>query len=162
MSIELDRKSRATVAKIANLRELTKSGIEHAAYTSAVGLKKATSKEILRKPKSGRTYIRVDRIGRRRKHVASAPGETHANMTGALRRSIGFKVNTSQLEFGYGVESREPAPIYAGRLEFGDKGGNGLKARPSLSNGIRSERRNFQNNFEREIGKRLEGRDFEG
>lgn len=156
MTIEIDRKSMKAIAKIKNIEKLTKSGIEYAAYTSAKGLMKVTSAEILHKPKGGKIYIRRDRAGRRRKHRASAPGETHANMTGKLRRSLGFKVNPREIEFGYGVE-KSNAPDYAGFVEFGTKR---MKARPSLQNNIKSERRNFQNNFESQIGKRLEGNDF--
>lgn len=154
MTIKLDRNSTKAVARIKGMRKLTRSGVEFAAYTSGRGLVRTTSKEILKKPKGGRTYIRRDKAGRRRRHVASAPGETHANLTGKLRRSLGFRVDPRQLEFGYGVENGD-APEYAGPIEFGRRG---AAARPSLRNGIKAERRNFQNNFEREIGKRLEGR----
>jgi len=159
VSIEMDRQSRRTVHKIENLRGLTRSGVEHAVYTSAKGLQKTINAEILHKPKGGRVYVIRSATGRRRRHRASAPGETHANLTGKLRKSLGFKVNFNQLEYGYGVESKEPAPDYAAGVEFGTKN---MAARPSLQNGLRDERRNFQNNFEREIGKRLEGRGFEG
>ena len=154
MNIFLTKSSRGPIIRIKDLRKLTRSGIEFAAYTSGKGLVRATSVEILRKPKSGRVYIRTDRIGRSRRHVASSAGETHANLTGALRTSLGFKVNVRKLEFGYGVQS-QAAPSYAGAVEFGS---NRSASRPSLRNGIKNERRNFQNNFSREIGKRLEGR----
>ncbi len=156
MSFTIDRTTRESFELIANLGKLTRSGVEFAAYVSGRGLVRATSKEILRKPKGGRIYIRKDRAGRRRRHIASAPGETHANMSGKLRRSLGFKVNLNQIEFGYGVQSND-APEYAKFVEFGTRR---MRARPSLQNGIKSQRRNFQNNFEREIGKRLEGRGF--
>lgn len=154
MSLELDPSSRKAVIRISRLGELTRSGVEFGAYTSAKELVKTTSAEILKKPKGGRVYVRRDRAGRRRRHIASAPGETHANMTGRLRRSLSFKVNPRQIEFGYGVDKND-APEYAEFVEFGTRR---AAARPSLQNGIKSERRNFQNNFEREIGKRLEGR----
>lgn len=153
MSITIDTRSRKAILKIKNLRKLTRAGVEHASYTSGNGLVKATSAEILKRPKGGRLYVR--KVGsRRRRHIASAPGETHANMSGKLRRSLDFKVNPSQLEFGYGVQSND-APDYAGFVEFGTKN---MAARPSLQNGIKGQRRNMQNNFEREIGKRLGGR----
>jgi hypothetical protein len=141
------------VTRLNNLDKLTKAGVEHGAWTSARGLRSATSAEILRRPKGGRTYIRRTRSGGRRRHVASAPGETHANMTGTLRRSLDFKVSTTEIEFGYGV-TKNNAPEYAEAVEFGRRDGS-MAARPSLQNGIKGERRNFQNNFEREVGKRL-------
>lgn len=155
MSIKIDPKSMRAVARIARLVELTRAGVQFAAYTSGKGLVKTTSAEILRKPKSGRTYVRRDRLGRRRRHVASAPGETHANRTGKLRRSLGFKVRGHrQLEFGYGAVKAD-APVYA---EYVENGTTIMKARPSLQNGIRAENRNFENNIRREVGQRLEGK----
>jgi HK97 gp10 family phage protein len=154
MTIKLEKSSQKAIARIRNLNKLTRSGVEFAAYTSGRGLVKTTSAEILKKPKGGRVYVRRDRSGRRRRHVASAPGETHANMSGELRRSLSFKVNLQQIDFGYGVDKND-APEYAEFVEFGTQK---AAPRPSLQNGIKSERRNFQNNFEREIGKRLEGR----
>jgi HK97 gp10 family phage protein len=154
--IEIDAQSQSAVLKLRNLDRLTRSGIEHASWMSGRQLIRATSQEILRRPKGGRTYVRRTSGGSRRRHVASAPGETHANMTGTLRRSLSFSVNPSQLEFGYGVR-RNDAPDYAEFVEFGT---SRMRARPSLQNGIRSQRRNFQANFDREIGKRLEGRGF--
>jgi hypothetical protein len=97
-------------------------------------LKKRANEEILRKPKSGRLYIRLDRLGRRRRHRASAPGETHANMTGKLRKAIGWKIhgNNEGMTFGYGVSGR-PSPKYDEFVEFGTRR---MAARPSLSNAI--------------------------
>lgn len=150
-NVRLDSSSRKAVYRLQNLRKLTRAGVQYAAWQSAKQLQKATSDEIIRKPKRGRTYIIRGPSGRRRRHVASAPGETHANLTGTLRRSLGFQVSDTEIEFGYGV-FRTPAPEYAEYVEFGTRR---MKARPSLANGIRSQRRNFQNNFDRQIGKRL-------
>lgn len=151
MNVTIDPNSRKTVLRIRGLNRLTKEGVEHAAWTSARGLRKATSKEILRKPKGGRVYVSRTRSGARRRHTASAPGETHANFSGKLRRSLDFKVSSRNIEFGYGV-TKGNAPDYAEFVEFGTRN---MKPRPSLQNGIKGERRNFQNNFDREIGKRL-------
>ncbi len=145
--IKIDRQSLKTVLKINTMGRLTERQVKSAARVSARGLLSATSQEILRKPKGGRTYIIRDRRGRRRRHVASAPGETHANMSGRLRRSLSFRANSAEIEFGYGVTDGS-APKYAGFVEFGTKR---MEARPSLQNGISSERRNMMNNFEREI-----------
>jgi len=154
--IKITPGSKKVELRLSNLKKLTKSGIEAAAHTSSKELMRTTSKEILRKPKSGITYITRNRAGARRRHVASAPGETHANFSGALRRSLGFTSSSSKIEFGYGV-TRNNAPEYAERVEYGT---SKMKARPSLMNGIKSETRNFQKNFDREIGKRLEGFGF--
>ncbi len=145
--IKIDRLSKQTVLKINNLDRLMKREVEFAAWKSAKGLQSATSQEILRRPKSGRTYTRRDKLGRRRRHVASAPGETHANMTGRLRRSLSFRVNHREIEFGYGV-TKGDAPEYAEPIENGTRR---MAARPSLRNGIKGERRNMMNHFERKI-----------
>ena len=151
MSIKLDPNSRNAVARIRNLKKLTQRGIEFAGYMSGKMLVRATSEQILEKPKGGRTYVSRTRSGSRRRHVASAPGETHANFSGKLRRALDFKVTHTQLEFGYGVR-RGDAPDYAGFVEFGT---GRMAARPSLQNGIKSQERNIEKNFEREIGKRI-------
>jgi len=136
--------------KIKNLEKTTKKNLRRALYDSGLDYKNSANKEILRKPKGGKLYIRKDRVGRRRRHIASAPGETHANMTGALRRSLGFLVKgQSQLEFGYGVEAIK-APDYAESLEFGTQK---MASRPTLRNAIKAGRRNTINNIERAIKK---------
>ena len=148
----IDKTQKKVYFKIKNLNKLTRYGIERGAYTSGIQIKKNTSKEILKKPKGGRVYIRRTKGGGRRRHVASAPFETHANMTGALRRSLSFKVNPRQLEFGYGL-AIESAPEYAGFVEFGTKN---MKPRPSLLNGITSSQNVITSNMNREIKKRIE------
>lgn len=153
MSVEIDRNSRKAIAKITGLDKLVKAGVESAAWTSGKGLRAATSQEILKRPKGGRVYVTRTRSGARRRHTASAPGETHANFSGALRRSLDFTVSATEIEFGYGV-TKNNAPDYAEAIEFGRRDGS-IEPRPSLQNGIKGERRNFQNNFEREIGERL-------
>lgn len=154
--IIIDPASRKAIALIKNLRRLTKEGVEYAAWQSAKQLQQATSQQILQRPKGGRTYIRRDSAGRGRRHTASAPGETHANRTGRLRKALSYKVSSTEIEFGYGV-TKNDAPEYAGFVEFGTRR---MLARPSLQNGIASQRRNFQNNFDRQIGKRLGTRAF--
>ena len=132
MSIKLDYRSRKTVAKIRGISGATDRAVELAAYEAGKTLQKATNTEILRKPKGGKTYITRNRAGARRRHVASAPNETHANFSGALRRSLGYRVTGHQIEFGYGVV-RGDAPDYAAHVEFGTKN---MVRRPSVRNGI--------------------------
>ena len=149
--ITIDSSSRKALAKIENLDKLTREGVEYAAYVSGKGLVKTTSAEILKKPKGGRVYTIRTASGRKRRHVASAAGETHANMTGKLRKTLSFKVAPTELEFGYGV-TKNDAPEYAKSVEFGT---SRMKPRPSLQNGINSETRNIETNFKQQIGKRL-------
>lgn len=99
----------------------------------------AAHREIKFGKKTGRVYlIRVSRT-RRRRHRASAPGETHAEITGGLRRSIGFQVRGSlESEFGYGVGQGDSAPVQAASLEFGNRRFN-IKPRPTLFNALNAE-----------------------
>lgn len=153
-----DNSSRRVSVRIRSLGKLTAEGVEYASYRSALGLRKEANRQILEKPKHGRVYISRDRAGRRRRHVASAPGETHANLTGKMRKSLGFAVGQREIEFGFGVLPNNPAPAkYPPAIEFGSKKRK-IKPRRSAMNAIRAERRNFQANFDREIGKRLGGR----
>lgn len=111
-------------------------------------LKKRANHEILHGKKTGRIYIirgtwasRRLRPGsiKRRRHQSSAPGETHANLTGRLRRSLSWKVHGwEKAEFGYGVatDNSNKAPYYAPFVEFGT--GN-MWERPSLGNAIEAE-----------------------
>lgn len=118
-------------------------------------LKKGASKEILRKPKSGVTYIVRTRTGKRRRHVASAPGETHANLTGALRRSLSWKVHGwEKAEFGYGVStnSKNAAPEYGAFVELGTRF---MQPRPSLQNAVKATPRDvhFDRSLDKFVGK---------
>jgi len=109
-------------------------------------LKDRSRAEILRKPKSGQTYFLRLR-GRRVRHVASAPGETHANFTGELRKSIGYKIHgNNEMSFGYGIT--RDAPDYAEFVEFGTRR---MAARPSLENAINYTQGNVQRHFTSEM-----------
>jgi HK97 gp10 family phage protein len=148
--ITIDRDSQKVIQKIENIYKLTNTAMSRASQDAAYRLHRATSQEILRAPKSGRVYtIYVN--GHKRRHVASAAGETHANMTGALRRSLSYKATANEIEFGYGVGTTQ-APKYSRSVEFGTKS---MKARPSLQNGIEDQERDIEQCFEREIGKAL-------
>lgn len=101
-------------------------------------LKTEANREILRKPKSGRTYIIRTPGGRRKRHVASAPGESHANLSGATRRSLSWKVfGWDRAQFGYGVSTNASnvAPVWAPYLEGGTRN---AAARPSIGNAVRA------------------------
>ncbi len=140
---KIQPKSRRVIEKLIGLDNLTKQGIRQGMFDSGHGLIKNASTEILRKPKSGHTYFIRDKAGRVRRHVASAPGETHANLTGTTRRSLSFKLaGVTSFEFGYGVSGGVEAPDYAEELE---------STRPSLQNAIRSENQNMIQHFERQI-----------
>lgn len=153
VSFREGRQNDAVFVRLEGLDKLTKRGIRQARFKIGHGLIGSASREILKGPKTGRVYLRVDRSGRRRRHISSAPGETHANLSGTLRRSLSFQLRGSHsMEFGYGVSSVKTAPGYDGFVEFGT---TKMKARPSLFNAIEAEQGNTLQHFEREIKKEL-------
>ena len=108
------------------------------------------SRQMLARDKTGRIYILVGRTGRRRRHRASAPGQTAANITGNMRRNRGFQLKGSdQMEFGI-----RDTP-YAAFLE---RGTSRMTARPSLGNTVKALQKNTTNYFARELGLKLKSR----
>ncbi len=117
--------------QIDDLDNRTQRGIRQGFFRLGARFKQELNKKVLEKNKRGRTYIRRDRAGRRRRHIASAAGQTPANMTGNYRRNIGFQIRGSQqLEVGI----REGAP-YAKWLEEGTKR---MAPRPGIGNAVKS------------------------
>jgi len=145
------RQNDKVFGRIENIGKLTKRGLRQGMFKAGHTLISSANEEILRGVKSGKTYIRKDRRGRWRRHIASAPGETHANMSGMLRRSLSFQLRgSSEIEFGYGVSSGKTAPDYAEFVEFGT---SKMKARPSLKNALEAEQGNLTQHFENGIVK---------
>lgn len=143
------RENDKVFARIQGVAKLTRRGSRQAMYKIGQGLRREASNEILHGSKTGVVYRIRSRSGRRRRHQSSAPGESHANQSGALRRSLSFQLRgASEIEFGYGVSSGREAPDYARFVEFGTAR---MKSRPSLRNALRAERTNIIQHLEREI-----------
>ena len=141
------RQNEKVYLKIKRMDESVRRGIRHGWFDLGADLRRTTSKDILRRPKSGRVYIVRGPSGRRRRHVASSPGETHANLSGKLRRSLGFNIRGwESMEFGY----LRDTPEYA---DFIENGTNKMEPRPSLRNNIRKTLRNAENYFDARIKK---------
>jgi len=105
----------------------TKTGTRQGLYKFGSLLYKELRADILRR-KNGKQYI-VRRGTTRGRHIASAVGETPANLSGNLRRSVDFKVQgSSNMEFGY-----DKSVDYGKYLESGTKK---MGARPGLKNNI--------------------------
>ena len=143
MSIRLDIDGEAGGIRFyesaANIAANTHFGIEKAFWQSGKDITAEFSKQVLAKNKTGRLYII-----RKRKHRASAPGETPANITGNYRKSVGFQVNQGtnpQLVIGNSAE-------YAGFLEMGT---SRMKRRPGLRNSIKSSERDIIRNLSTDI-----------
>ena len=138
---------------IKDIPKLTRRGLRQGMFRAGHALIGEASREILKGEKTGIVYIRRDKAGRRRRHMSSAPGESHANRTGTLRRSLSFQLRgSSEIEFGYGVSSGKEAPEYASFVEFGT---TKMKARPSLLNSLNAEKGNLTQHFEGGIMKAL-------
>lgn len=144
--LEVDPKAFSMFVKIDNLDKSMKRGIRQGFYRSGKKLIFDTSKDILRKPRSGRVYM--VRLGpkRRIRHKASVAGEAPANRKGKLRRSLDFVVNGwESMDFGYEQD-------YGKWLEEGTKR---MKARPALFlNAVKNKTR-MGSFFRQEIDKHI-------
>jgi len=139
-----NEKNLATVlaGKPLKLTKLVKIALRRTWREIGKDLKDEATKAIL-SSKSGKHYTTGSRSGgRRRRHVASAPGESHSDVSGALRRSLDWKVNGwDSLDFGYLYRP----PDYAHSVEFGDP--PDLKPRPTLLNAIKAQQGNIERQF---------------
>lgn len=132
-------------ARLGTTNDGVRRAIRQGFFLLGRDLRQTASAEILRRPKSGQTYVIRTPGGRRFRHTASAPGETHANLSGRLRRSIGFQIHGARsMDFGYGVDPNGPAPDYA---PFVENGTTRMAPRPSLANAIRVVTRNGERYF---------------
>lgn len=140
-----NRQNAEVFATIKDIPKMTRRGLRQGMFKAGQALIGEANREILKGGKTGVIYIRRDRAGRRRRHLSSAPGETHANRSGTLRKSLSFQLRgSSEIEFGYGVSSGKEAPEYARFVEFGT---TKMKARPSLNNALDAEQGNMTQHF---------------
>ena len=130
----------AVFLKLSRASRLTEFGIRKAWFAVGKDLIASANKAVLKRPRQGRVYIVRSPSGRRRRHRASRPGESHANLTGQLRKSIQWKVRGRDLDFGYGI-AKANAPPYA---QFVENGTTRMEARPTLLNAINENRRNAE------------------
>jgi hypothetical protein len=165
VSLEIDGPTEETLDKIKNQSKNVRKTIHSTFHFMGHDLKKKIAADIkdttnktgrvytVRGSKSKGLYLIFDPItatviniyrGRRRRHQSSAPGETHADLTGNLRKSLGWKVSGKKLQIGYGAG----APDYA-EIEFGY---GKVEARPSIGN--RVEGVTFETFFEMDLEKR--------
>lgn len=129
-----------------NIAANTRYGIEKSLWQSGKDLIATFSRQVIAKNKTGRLYIRKTRAGARRRHIASAPGESPANRTGFYRKSAGFQVRgPKELIFGNSAE-------YAGFLEIGT---SRMAKRPGLGNAIKATERDIIRNLATGISESL-------
>lgn len=127
-----------------NIAARTRFGIEKAWWRSGKDIHAEFNRQVLAKNKTGRLYVRRIKGGARRRHIASAPGETPANRTGAYRKGFDFSVDGAhQLAVGVAGATDRPkgVPLW---LEVGTRR---MKPRPGLANSIRASERNIIRNL---------------
>lgn len=157
MTFKVNPGNRRVLKQIEQGDRRIRRGIRQGWFAVGKDWKADTNAEIKRKPKSGRVYMVRGPSGRRRRHVASAPGETHANLSGKLRRSLSWKAHGhSELEVGYGVAvsrgGRNAPPGYDPFVEFGT---GKMAARPSVLNGINSVQRNAEQHLAKGVAREM-------
>lgn len=133
--------NKKTFDSLKNLKANTHFGVQKGLWRSGKDIHGTFNKQVLAKNKTGRIYIRKDRLGRGRRHQASAAGESPANRTGFYRKSAGFFVRKMELVFG------ASAP-YAGFLELGT---SRMAKRPGLGNAVDSSQRDILRNLSDEV-----------
>lgn len=128
-----------------NIAANTRFGVEKAWWRSGKDLVAEFKRQVIAKDKTGRLYI-VKKGGRRYKHIASAEGETPANMTGLYRKSISFKVNGAhQLTFGNTAE----------HSIFLEVGTSRMKPRKGLGNTVKATERDIIRNLSSDISEAI-------
>lgn len=155
-TIKTDRKSSKVIAELKNLSKLTRRGIRQAFYFSGKDLHETSRKAIKDKNKTGRVY-RVRIRGILRNHRASAPGQSPANMTGNLIKSLGFHViGSDRLEFGSNLKNHSYG--FANYAPFLENGTPNMSKRPYIINSIKANEKNIKDHFAREIRKEIQKR----
>lgn len=126
--LEPDRKNRKVFLQIGNARDATKRGIRQGFFRLGSALRETLRKDLLAKDKRGRIYkIRRGKV--RRRHRASAPGQTPASLSGNYRKNVGYQIHGSdELEFGIRNVN------YA---DFLERGTSRMKPRPGLGNTVK-------------------------
>ena len=126
---------------MANIEGNTEVGIDIALFKAGKDIKTAFEQEVLANNKAGNIYILRGPSGSRIRHIASAPGQTAANISGNYRREFGTINRSAELVVCNSAD-------YAGFLELGT---SRMKARPGLSNSIHANQRNLMNHLATDI-----------
>lgn len=144
-SVHIDEESMSVLFKIRRMNHMTKAGVRKAFSKISYDLKAESARLILNTNKNGRFY-NINVGGVRRLHRASAPGESPAEITGKLRKSVNTSMGGSfSMNFGSNTS-------YGGYLE---RGTSRIEPRPYLIRSIKNERRNMVNHFRLSINEQL-------
>jgi len=137
--------NKAVYISIDRIDENTRRGIRQGFFRLGSSLRRTASRQILSKNKTGRIY-RIRRGKTYRRHRASAPGESPANLSGNYRRKIGFQIRGhKEMEFGGRAD----------HSHFLEDGTTRMEPRPGLGNAVKAEERNSVTYFESEISRNL-------
>lgn len=142
MTFVIIQKDNDTKKKMEDLPRLGPRALKRALYDIGEDMYKEARRLIKEGPKTGIRY----KVKGKRSHRASAPGEPPANWTGKLRRSVGFKVRTDEVEYGY--------KIFYGK--FLEEGTVKMKERPGLRITYRNKMKNISNHFNYRFREELE------
>lgn len=159
--IKITQDGKRSVRYLNNIKEDTQDAIRQSFYHAGKAMLADSRKEILTGLKTGNVY-RVKINGVTKLHRASAPGEAPANLTGNLRKSLGFEVSGwQQLEFGSrdgppaaGVSPKQNVAEYSKFLELGT---STMKPRPYLKPAIDKNERSITVGIETELRKKQNG-----
>jgi hypothetical protein len=143
MKIKPGARNKKVFMQIDGLKNATTRAIRYGMKTVGAMLVRDTVAVINEQPKHGRSYmVKVGRGGRELKsgrlHVASAPGEAPAVITGTLRKSINFTVIGSD-KMKFGVDLDRGNADYGKWLEYKNivsmsgKGSKNIAPRPFIS-----------------------------
>jgi hypothetical protein len=150
--------------QIKDLNNLQSRAIRQGFYDIGKTLVNDAVNFINEKPKSGRTYlVRIGKGGKllknRKKHIASAAGESPAVITGKLRDSVNFLVHgDTRMEFG--VDDKKGVK-YGKFLEYSDlvsmtgKGSKNIEPRPFISKSYKKNEQQMINIFTNSLEKNL-------
>lgn len=126
LKLDVDRGNKRVLTQLAQSDDATRRGIRQFWFALGKTLLKSFNRAVLQKPRSGRVYL-TRKNGRTRRHVASRPGESPANLTGTYRKSADYQLRGAN-EMLFGVD----APYGA----FLENGTRRMKARPGLGNAV--------------------------
>jgi hypothetical protein len=145
IKIEFDKRTSKDLIRLYTLRPRFKSGIADFFDDMGEALRKSVRRDILFEQKLGRTYL-IRLGGRIKKHRASAPEQTAANVTGAYYKSIDFKAyGSNRLVFGSKVKHGK----------FLEEGTPKMKPRPGLYNAIFNNLANFDRFLEKRVMEKI-------
>jgi len=147
--IEEGSNNREVFLSLDNIDENTRRGIRQGFFRLGRLMEVNLKRELMKKNKTGRIYRNGrTKTGRKRRHRASAPGETPANRSGNYRRNVGYQIRGSEnMQFGV----REGAP-YA---EFLEEGTSRMDPRPGVGNTVKDTEKDAQNFFDSALATEL-------